>query len=407
MQKSGVLRLSSCPVQRLRCVRRRQVGRRQQPIRQVSCTLKPAETEPPAPADADMKAKQLKKNDQTVAGESSERDDALDFEAIKDDPRMLEVYDQLIQLFKGKPRGDWKKLIAISKQWPMLATGVFDRIDALFEEETDPGTQLGWREFRKALLNVHTEVSRYDEILVQFISSKTYEWDAIVAANREHMTPGFFEHLNNLIAAGKDDPEEQERLKEISTVTLALLNIYEQAAGDERSLQFARESLMDILQSGSLEEADRRMDELASSGGLDGAMMLTMATMYSAVKESPYTKDEVKQIMYHLYLKSKEQTEAQQPPVVRILKYLLQIEDPSELRKALDDAFTPGEFPSAELDYLSTRPSDLMRTINAVLSTFEEQKGKHTMLGQATGTMNPEVIQKLRKLEVYIRKEYM
>lgn len=36
------------------------------------------------------------------------------------------------------------------------------------------------------------------------------------------------------------------------------------------------------------------MDQLAATGGLDGAMMLTMAKMYTSVKESPYTRDEVR-----------------------------------------------------------------------------------------------------------------
>lgn len=43
----------------------------------------------------------------------------------------------------------------------------------------------------------------------------------------------------------------------------------------------------------SMEEADKKIEELAANGGLNGAMMLTMAKMYTSVKESAYTKDEV------------------------------------------------------------------------------------------------------------------
>lgn len=111
--------------------------------------------------------------------------------------------------------------------------------------------------------------------------------------------------------------------------------------------------------------------------------------------------------MYHLYMKSKETLESQQPPVVRILKYVLTLEDPGELRKCLDDAFTPGQLPSADMDYLSCTPAEILKTINSVLATFDQQKGKHTTLGEASSMLNPDVIQKLRKLEVYIRKEYV
>lgn len=92
------------------------------------------------------------------------------------------------------------------------------------------------------------EVSRYDEILVEFLSTKTYEWDAIVAAQRKHMSPGFFEHLANLIAAGKDDPAEQTRLKEISSSALALVEMYDQGGADQKALDMAKDSLLDILQ---------------------------------------------------------------------------------------------------------------------------------------------------------------
>lgn len=95
---------------------------------------------------------------------------------------------------------------------------------------------------------MHTEVSRYDSILVDFISSSSWEWDTIVADRREEMTPGFFEHIADLIAAGGDDPKEQEKLKEISSTAVALVEMYDQAIADQQGLDMARDSLMDILQ---------------------------------------------------------------------------------------------------------------------------------------------------------------
>ena len=44
---------------------------------------------------------------------------------------------------------------------------------------------------------------------------------------------------------------------------------------------------------------------------------------FNSVKESIYTKDEIKDVMAHLNFKMKETTAAQQPLDVRILKYLL------------------------------------------------------------------------------------
>lgn len=54
---------------------------------------------------------------------------------------------------------------------------------------------------------------------------------------------------------------------------------------------------------GSLEEADGKIDELASAGKLDPALLLTMAKAYAAAKETDKTQEEVKDIMAHLYFK--------------------------------------------------------------------------------------------------------
>ena len=54
-------------------------------------------------------------------------------------------------------------------------------------------------------------------------------------------------------------------------------------------------------------------------------------------------------------LQAKESIAADQPPEVRILKHLLTVNGESEIREALDDAFTPGTAEqTADSDFLST-----------------------------------------------------
>lgn len=55
-------------------------------------------------------------------------------------------------------------------------------------------------------------------------------------------------------------------------------------------------------QAESLEDADKRIDELAASGKLDPALMLLMAKAYAKAKETDVTREEVKDIMMHLYM---------------------------------------------------------------------------------------------------------
>lgn len=52
---------------------------------------------------------------------------------------------------------------------------------------------------------------------------------------------------------------------------------------------------------------------------------------------------QVKDVLYHLYKTSSGNLQRLVPKEMRILKYLLTIEDPEERMSALNDAFTPGE----------------------------------------------------------------
>lgn len=63
----------------------------------------------------------------------------------------------------------------------------------------------------------------------------------------------------------------------------------------------------------------------------------------------------MKDILYHLYVTARGNLQRLMPKEVRILKYLLSIEDPKEQMSALQDAFTPGEeLEGTDVDYLYT-----------------------------------------------------
>ena len=52
-----------------------------------------------------------------------------------------------------------------------------------------------------------------------------------------------------------------------------------------------------------MEDANVKIDQLAKNGKLDPAMMLTMTKAYAAAKDTDYTKEQVKDVMAHLYHK--------------------------------------------------------------------------------------------------------
>ena len=65
-----------------------------------------------------------------------------------------------------------------------------------------------------------------------------------------------------------------------------------------------------MVQVDSLQEMDAKIDTMARSGALDPALLLTLAKAHTSVKDTDYTREEVKDVMAHLYFKV---SPAQQP----------------------------------------------------------------------------------------------
>ena len=176
----------------------------------------------------------------------------------------------------------------------------------------------------------------------------------------------------------------------------------------------------------SYEEIDAKVAEITQRGELSPALMLTASKMYMSVKESPYTSEEVKDIMGHLYWRMKASMAELQPPAVRILKHILSLDDPAERQAALEQAFTPGpEMAMGQDDMLYTcvhaqhshtcltlrppcvlrrTPEAMMELMNGVIKTYESQSGRTSMAGQAAELMTPAVIERMREVRAAVKK---
>lgn len=75
-----------------------------------------------------------------------------------------------------------------------------------------------------------------------------------------------------------------------------------------------------------------------------------------------FSLPQVKDILYHLYVTASGNLQRLMPKEIRILKYLLTIEDPEERLSGLKDAFTPGEeLEGQDVDCLYTYAFKLLR----------------------------------------------
>jgi len=65
-------------------------------------------------------------------------------------------------------------------------------------------------------------------------------------------------------------------------------------------------------------------------------------SLYSSILTNLFDM-QAKDMLYHMYLTGMGDLQRQLPKEIRIVKYLLTIEDPEEKLSTLRDAFTPGE----------------------------------------------------------------
>ncbi|KAL3159024.1 hypothetical protein ABBQ32_011024 [Trebouxia sp. C0010 RCD-2024] len=318
------------------------------------------------------------------------------------------ILDKLIAVFASKSPTEWRKLIAHSKQWPELSVSVLARIDQQRQAEEDLEKKASLRKLHRQLESVHTELQEHGETLEVFQNAEAADWEGLVAEERLQLTAEFFDHVENLIHAAHQNETQREELITLTSRLIALVQAFDAVTADQEALALASDKFQDLLKVDSLQEMDAKIDSMARSGALDPALLLTLAKAHTSVKDTDYTREEVKDVMAHLYFKAKETLEQQQLPEVRILKQLLRIQSPQERRTALFDAFEPakGEA-SAEQDMLSTTPEDLLQTIEAVLKAYEAQAGSRRMVADAASLMNPEVIQTMRELQKQIRKGFM
>jgi len=224
----------------------------------------------------------------------------------------------------------------------------------------------------------------------------------------------------------EDVTVDAEEIRSLATRLMATVDAIDRVHLDQEALADAASIWEEILSTSStLEMADEKIAQLGDQGKLQNpALLLTAAKAWAGSHEHSGTnKEDVKEIMAHLYRKFKENMERQQAEEVRILKHLLTIEDPLERRAALTDAFEPlsdtdlarkaanrkagwvtgveSANPNVEEDLLYCTPEALMTVINAVLRAHEEMsKGERkTLSSEAARLMSPHVIQRMYELK--------
>ncbi|KAH7567823.1 hypothetical protein ACOSP7_009999 [Xanthoceras sorbifolium] len=331
-----------------------------------------------------------------------------DGEKVDDDGKIKRVCDKLIEVFMvDKPTPtDWRRLLAFSKEWNNLRSHFYNRCHDRANNEPDPGMKHKLLRLARKLKEIDEDVQRHNELLEVMKGAPT-EISEIVARRRKDFTKEFFMHLHNVAESYYDDPTKQNALAKLGNTCLAAVQSYDSATESIEALNAAELKLQDIINSPSVDAACRKIDSLAEKNQLDSALMLMITKAWSAAKESNMMKDEAKDILYHLYVTARGNLQRLVPKEVRILKYLLTIEDLEERLSALKDAFTPGEEAEGkDVDILYTTPENLHALMRTVVDAYKfSQEG--TLMREARDLMNPKIIKKTEELMKLVEKHFM
>ncbi|KAG8381729.1 hypothetical protein BUALT_Bualt05G0002900 [Buddleja alternifolia] len=325
-----------------------------------------------------------------------------------DDHKMVRICNKLIEVFMvDKPTPtDWKRLLTFSKEWDDIRPHFYKRCQDRADSETDPGMKHKLFRLARKLKEIDEDVQRHNELL-DAIRKSPSEVGEIVARRRKDFTKDFFVHLHTVAESYYDNPTEQNAVAKLGNTCLAAVEAYDTATESIEALNAAELKFQDIINSPSVDAACRKIDNLAEKNELDSALVLMITKAWSAAKESNMMKDEVKDILYHLYKTSRGNLQRLMPKEIRIVKYLLTIEDPEERMSALKDAFTPGEeFEGKDVDCLYTTPEQLHTWIRSVVDAYHFSR-EGTLIREARDLMNPKIIQKLEELKRTVQDNFM
>ncbi|CAI5501591.1 unnamed protein product, partial [Closterium sp. Naga37s-1] len=356
--------------------------------------------------ETDKEETKLEDGKEGKEGEEEEGDDP----EVEAGFKMSRVCDRLVDVFwveKPEP-AQWRLLLAFSAEWARIRPHFFARAKLRardFEEQGKPDKAAELYRLARRLKEVDDSMTAHNE-LFSLVEEHEAEGalEGLVARRRRDFTGEFFEHLQILCQANHDNPQRQDEIASLAAKCVTAVDIHDKVEADEVAVEAAQAKFDDIMGSGSLAEACGKIDQLAARQQLDSTLMLMITKAWAAAKESNMMKDEVKDIMYHLYKQAQINMRMLVPKEVRILRHVLAIDDPRQQLTELTNAFSPGgelEVQNASEDMLYTTPEKLLEVIEQVLDAYYAQRRQQSSL------MNPAVIARMEVLKDVIVDQFM
>ncbi|KAG6530278.1 uncharacterized protein At4g37920-like [Zingiber officinale] len=320
---------------------------------------------------------------------------------------MTQFCDKMIEFFMHeKPQTkDWRKILVFRDDWKKYRVNFFDRCQVRVDIENDPVMKQKLISFARKMKKIDHEVDNHMELLKE-IQENPLDINAIVAQRRNEFTSDFFHHLN-ILQESLDSLEDRDGIARLGAKCLSAVSAYDNTIENSEILETAQSKFNDILNSPSLDEACEKVKSLAKANELDSSLILLINRTWAAAKNSTTIRNEVKDIMHHIYMATKKSIKSIAPHEIKLLKYLLNITDPEERFMALATAFSPGDERDVKAtDVIYTTPKELHKWIKIMLDAYHLNK-EETDLMEARKMSDPVVIQRLFVLKETIEVEYL
>ncbi|CAL5024479.1 unnamed protein product [Urochloa decumbens] len=319
---------------------------------------------------------------------------------------MTEICDKFIEFFMHKKpeTKDWRKVLVFREEWRRYRKHFHKHCQVRIDMETDSSMKQKLVVLARKVKKIDDEIEKHMELFTE-LRDNPADINAIVARRRKDFTGEFFRHLNFLVNA-YSGLDERDGVVRLGAKCLSAIHAYD-CTLEQLDIESAHSKFDDILNSSSLEDACDKIKSLAKAKELDSSLILLINRAWAAAKDSTTMKDKVKDIMYHIYTTTKESLKIISPPEMKLLKYLLNIEDPEERFGALATAFSPGdEREVKDEDALYTTPNELHKWIKMMLDSYHLNK-EETDFMDARKMSDPVIIQRLTLLKETIEEEYM
>ncbi|KAH7684130.1 hypothetical protein IHE45_05G225900 [Dioscorea alata] len=320
---------------------------------------------------------------------------------------MTQLCDKMIEYFMNeKPKTkDWRKVLVFRDEWKKYKDSFYKRCQVRADAEQDTAMKQNLEGLARKMKKIDDEIERHMDLLKE-IQDNPLDINAVVARRRKDFTGEFFHHLTAL-SDTYDSLEDRDSMSRLGAKCLSAVSTYDNVVDQLETLDGAQSKFDDILDSPSLDMACEKVKSLAKAKELDSTLILLINGAWAAAKESPTMKNEVKNIMYHIYKATQKSLKSIVPQEIKFLKHLLNIEDPEERFSALASAFSPGsEHEVKDPDAFYTTPKELHKWIKIMLDAHQMNKEESDMK-EVREMSDPMVIQRLFILKETIEEEYM